>query len=203
MPDFTPAEDTMVAAVITAAKQASIPIRNPAWIDPSWWSYPLNVTRTRPIPANSGWIDYIDLNTTIGGGLSPSDYAIRLKGYVASGQYAPTVSGLLYRFRRNGGFPPDQEFDITDSIERHLERNNPNQFPHPFPCFHRRIVMVLNNNSRLTLQVNNTSGTARLAFASLFGYYYPNLLGLSKGGQEAPPFAESGFGEGPEDHGRF
>jgi len=201
MSDLTPAEDQMVASVIVAARTMSIPIRNPAYIDPTWWSYPLNVTKTRPVPANSGWLDYIDINSDNGGGLVPTGHVIRLKGYVASGQYAPTVSGLRYRFRKNGQFLPDQEFDITDTIERHLERNNPNQFPHPFPCFHRRIVMTLNNDSRLTLQVNNTSGIVRLAFASLYGYYYPNLLGLSKGGQEAPPYTDEDVGE--EDRGRF
>ena len=201
MSDLTPAEDQMVAAVVVAARKSSIPIRNPAYIDPSWWSYPLNVTKTRPIPANSGWLNYLDINTNVGGGLVPTGHVIRLKGYVASGQYDPVVSGLRYRFLESGRHMPDQEFDITDSIERHLERNNPNQFPHPFPCFHRRIVITLNNDSRLTLQVNNTSGTVRLAFASLYGYYYPNLLGLSKGGQEAPPFTDE---DGSlEDDGRF
>jgi hypothetical protein len=185
---------SVVHAAETAAKIASIPIRNPAWQDPTFWSYPLNETRTRPVPANSGWLNYIVIDLRLQQGFAPEDYTIRLKGFVATGQVDPATSGLEYRFVRGGQMLPTQEFDITDNIERHLERS----FPFPYPCFHRRLMLLVTNDSQIVLQVRNASGTPRLAFASLYGYYYPNLGGAGRGTQESPEFMEE-----REDDGRF
>lgn len=169
-------------ALADVARLMSIPTRSPRWVKQPWWAWPLNVTRTRPIPAGSGWIDYIriQLGQT---DLAPTGYSLRLAAFTGTGENDPLVTGMTYRFIRNGQRLPAQEFDITNTIEKHLERYSGVTFP--FPTWARKMFLIVPNDGLLQLQVNNPSGAEELAFASLYGYYYPNLGDQGKGSLEA------------------
>ncbi len=61
-----------------------------------------------------------------------------------------------------------------------------------WPAFGRKIIMITQNEGTLTLQVNNPGVVDRIAVAALYGYYYPNLGDVSRGGMET--------GGGPDGH---
>ncbi len=175
---FTVPEAIDAAALV--ARNISIPLREPSYSRPPYWGLPLNESRTRPIPAASGWLDYIVLHLGKTPGQAPDGYSARVQYYIASGNESPITSGLLYRFVYNGQLLRSQEFDITNDIERHIDH----LAAMPYPAQPRRIDLHLRNNSRLVLQVNNTGGSPTYAFASLMGYYYPNLGDLDRGALE-------------------
>ena len=167
-----------IDAAKSVARNISIPLREPSYSRPPFWALPLNESKTRPIPAGSGWIDYIDLH--LGMQLAPTGHSARVQWFIASGADSPITSGLLYRFKYNGALLASQEFDITNDIERHIDH----LAAMPYLAQPRRLDLHLRNESRLVLQVNNTGGATTLAFASLMGYYYPNLGDLDRGSLE-------------------
>jgi len=189
-----PSENTIIEGALRAARIVSIPVRRPDWVDPSFWAYPLNQTKTRPVPAASSWLDYLTVRPSRAGGLAPEGYSAVIKGFVATSEADPAVSGIRYRFMLGGRLLPAQEFGITDAIDRHVQRND----TYPWPAFHRRTFIQVSNNQLLTLQVRNTSGAEAVAIAGLYGWFYPNLGTLGKGGQED---GNDGF-QGLEDDGR-
>lgn len=188
-------EEDLVNALKQTASIMSVPTRPPSWVRPPWWAMPINVTRTRPIPAASGWVDYItvQLGQT---DLAPVGYSIRLTGYVATGRNDPLTTGMTYRFLRNGTQLPTQEFDITNTVERHVMRYTETE---PWPAFGRKMFFHVPNQSRLVLQVNNPSGAEEIAIAALYGYYYPNLGDVGRGGQES--HVQGGWGHEDSDQG--
>lgn len=180
----------VVDGVALAAKNASLPLREPSYSRPPFWAKPLNETRTRPVAAGSGWLDYITLQLGQTPGLAPVGYSLVIDRYIATGEASPITSGLLYRFLVRGTHLREQEFDITNDIERHVDH----AAAVPWPAMQRRIYIHVGNQQRLVLQVNNTGGASTKAYASISGYYYPNLGDLPRSSQES--------GGGQEDSGR-
>jgi hypothetical protein len=173
--------DDLGHAIAETAKLISIPYRNPEWVKPSWWAWPLNVTRTRGIPPTAGFVDYI--NIQLGQtDLAPVGYSIKVCAFVGTTENDPLVNGVTYRFLRNGVHLPAQEFNITNTIEKHLDRYTSAL---PFPAFGRKLFLNVTNDGRLQLQVNNPSGLVQVGFCALYGYYYPNLGDLDRGGMES------------------
>jgi hypothetical protein len=181
--------DDLQQALSQTAERLSIPIRSPRWVKPTWWDWPLTEMRTRPIPAASGWVDLISITLGKQPGLAPDGYSARLLAFVSTGQNDPLTTGMLYRFVRNGQLMNDQEFDITNTIEKNVMRYS--GIPDPWPAFGRKIFLNLTNNSQLILQVNNPGVAPQIAIAALYGYYYPNLGDLTKGSLESGYPAES------------
>lgn len=169
------------AALAETARLLSFPTRQPRWVKPPFWAWPLNETRTRPIPAASGWVDYIDIELGKEPGTAPEGFTLRLAAFIGTTENDPLTTGVTYRFKRNGALLPTQEFDITNTIERHLERYTN---PEPYPAFARKMFLIVQNQGHLVLQVNNPSGSTQIAFAALYGYYYPNLGDVGRGGLE-------------------
>lgn len=180
MDGVTPTFDDMAQALAETARSMSVPLRPPLWVKPSWWSLPLLATKTRPVPAASGWIDYITIQPNVG--LAPQGYSMRLIGYVATGENDPLVTGMTYRFVRGAQRLPVQEFNITDTIERHVERYS--GVPNPWPAWGRRIFLHAINDQRIVLQVNNPDAAPQIAIAALYGYFYPNLRDVGRGSLE-------------------
>jgi|GEM_PF-1777502 len=173
--------DDLQEALKQTAQLMSVPLRSPRWVKPTWWDHPLTVTRTRPIPAASGWLDLISI--TLGKStFAPDGYSLRLAGYVATGKNDPLTTGMTYRFIKNGSLLNAQEFDITNTIERHVLRYS--GVAAPWPAFGRKMFLNVGNNGTLKLQVNNPSGASETAVAALYGYYYPNLGDLPGGSLE-------------------
>lgn len=173
--------DDLMHALADTARMMSIPIRSPQWVKPTWWDYPLNLNKTRPVPANSGWLDYLVIQLGVSD-FAPSGYSLRLMAYVATTKTNPLVNGVTYRFLRNGQQLPTQEFDITNTIERHILRYS--GVPDPWPAYGRKMFLHVPNYGRLVLQVNNPSNTAQLCPVALYGYYWPNLGDLPRGSLE-------------------
>lgn len=180
MAEAIPTFDAMAEALAETAKSASVPLRPPLWVKPSWWALPLLATKTRPIPAASGWIDYITITPETG--FAPSGYSMRIVGFVATGENDPLVTGMTYRFVRGASRLPVQEFDITNTIERHVERYS--GVAAPWPAWGRKMFLNVINGQRLVLQVNNPDAAPQLAIAAIYGYFYPNLRDLGKGSLE-------------------
>ncbi len=172
-------EQTIKAAAM-AARIASLPLREPAYSRPPFWAKAFNETKTRPVVAGSGWLDYITIQLGQEPGLAPVGYSLVVNQYIATGDVSPLVSGLVYRFIVRGMHLREQEFDITNTVERHVDH----AAAKPWPAMQRRIYIHVGNQQRLVLQVNNQGGDETKAYASLAGYYYPNLLDLPRSSQE-------------------
>ncbi len=175
MPTF----DQVVRAAQMVAKMGSIPVREPEYARPSYWSKNLAETRTRPVPPTGGaWLDYITIQ--MGLGLAPQGYSAVVQYFITTGEDDPLTSGLRYRFTQAGIPLPVQEFDINNTIELGVDRFA----TLPWPAMVRRIYIEIQNDRQLVLQVQNNSGDDQLAFAGLFGYYFPNLGDLPRGAIE-------------------
>lgn len=161
------------------AKMGSIPFREPDYARPSYWAKNLSETRCRPIPSGAGWIDYITIQ--MGQGFAPQGYSCVVQYFIATGLLDPATSTLRYRFTQAGIPLPVQEFDINNNIELGVERAS----AIPWPAMVRRVYLEIQNDRQLVLQVMNTSGAPQLAFAGLFGYYFPNLGDLPRGSIES------------------
>jgi len=169
-------------ALADTAKMMSIPLRSPQWVKPTWWDYPLNETRTRPVPAQSGWLDYIVIQLGVTPGFAPLGYSLRLMAFVGTTRTDPLVNGVTYRFLRNGQQLASQEFDITNTIEKHILRYS--GVPDPWPAYGRKMFLHVSNQGRLVLQVNNPSMSEQLCPVALYGFYWPNLGDLPRGSLE-------------------
>lgn len=175
----------VISAAKRMAQQTSIPLREPATARPTFWSPCLAQTRTRPIPANSGWLN---INTLVPGvGIFPSNYSCVVNQYIATSQAAMSASGLLYRFLVEGDMMPSQYFQIAAGVDYNVERVGTTN---PFPSQPRKIFITLSNNQHLALQVNNTSGSIQQSYSALFGWFFPNL-----GGENKTSFEGSGFNQ--------
>jgi hypothetical protein len=153
----------------------------PGYNRPPFWAYTFNETKTRPIPAGSGWLDYLVVQLGESPGTAPVGYSLVINQFIATGQVSPIVSGLRYRFLLKGTRLRSEEFDITNDIERHVDHGA----ARPWPAMQRRTFIQVGNQQLLVLQVNNTGGATTKAFASLAGWYYPNLGDMPRGSQEA------------------
>jgi len=163
-----------------ALKKMSLPLREPSYTRPPFWALTFNETRTRPVAAGSGWLDYIFLQLGEQPGLAPVGHSLVINQFIATGESSPITSGLLYRFIIRGARQAVQEFNITNNIERHVDH----AAALPWPAMQRRIYLHLSNQQQLVLQVNNTGDESTRAFASLSGWYYPNLRDSTRGQQE-------------------
>ncbi len=174
--------DDLLQAVADTARMMSIPIRDPRWVKPTWWDYPLNESRTRPVPNSGVWLDYITIKLGVTPGFAPDGYSLRLMAFVGTTETDPLTNGVTYRFLRNGQHLAEQEFDITNDIEKHVMRYS--GVPDPWPAFGRKMFIAVQNNGTLVLQVKNSGAGEVICPAALYGYYFPNLGDLPKGSLE-------------------
>jgi hypothetical protein len=179
---LSPAAQQVVAGLALLAKSGSIPLREPVYNRPSFWCYPLNEMRARlvsPVATNGGWQDIILLNG--GMGRWPSGYGLKVQYYIATQQNDPATSGVLYRFIKNGSPLNSLSFNITNAIDKNVERL---ATPNPWPAMPARFDIVCMNGEQLRMQVFVPTGAAQRCFACLYGYYFPNLGSLTKGNLE-------------------
>jgi hypothetical protein len=186
-----------VAEVIRASarmlKISSIPLREPSSARPTFWSQTICETRTRPVPPASGWLDYIVLQP--GKGDAPAGYSGIINFMVTTAQTNMATNGLLYRFVLLGNLMPAQMFNLSPGFDLNVERVGT---PNPFPAQPRRVFIIIDNNSRLVLQVNNTSGIPVNAYAALYGWWYPNLGTSERSAFEASGFIQTDAARGAE-----
>lgn len=178
-------ESQVIGALADFVRLGSVSIREQGVQRPTFASLNLTETRCRTIPAGSGWVDYITIQ--MNEGKAAAGYAAFIEFYIASGKTDPATSGLQYRFMLNGALLPSQEFLPPAGVDINVNHLSAT----PFPAQPRRIAMVVDNDSRLVLQVNNTGGAITTAYAGLFGWYFPN--------QSQPREAQESTGFGHSD----
>ena len=146
----------------------SIPLRENSWNEYPFWADPINLTKARPVVANSAWLNYIVLPRR-------SSYIGIVRNFVGTSQFQPSVSGVEFRFVKRGVIMPPSEYDITNDVEKNLDRND----TYPFPTHPRKTFIRVEDDEDLILQVRNTSGNTQVAFGALYGWYYDDLGGAS------------------------
>lgn len=148
-------------AALRVVQNVSIPVREPSYNAVPFWGAPLTITRARPIPALTNWIDYLVI--------PPQDlYPRVIKQYIATSQ---VPDQLEYRWLRTTGYVSPDTVDLPPNVERHLDRF----LTHPYPCRWRPFMLRVGDSDRLVLQVRNPTAGQQLAFAAVFGWYYPSL----------------------------
>ena len=171
-------------AAAAVAQLGSIPLREPSPQRPPFWAKPVIATKTRPIAAGTAWTDYLVLQG--GRGFFPAGYGAVINRFVATGKDDPATSGLEYRFLVNGDLVREQEFDLTAGIDLNVDH----AAAAPFPAQARRCYFLVVQYQMLQLQVRNTGVASTLAYAGLFGWYFPSSSGNIKEAFEAPGFAK-------------
>lgn len=144
----------------------SVPVREPSYNDPSFWSEALTITRTRIIPGRSGWLDYLTVTPKEG-------YPRVIKSYVATPyeQTAGLPSLMEFRWVRRQTIEDTTQIILDPGVERHVDRYE----SEPWPAFFRKVRFYADDTSRFALQVRNRSRRAERAIAAVTGWYYPEL----------------------------
>lgn len=167
-PDAVVADIVRGAAIV--AEKLSIPFRQPKWQEPTFDSQPLLVTRTRPVPNDGVWYDFLTLSQPDPPEW-PKNYGARLQRWVATGLTNMATSGLEYRWVRNGALMPVQDFNAEGTLELAVDRFA----ALPWPANWRQIDMILLDTDSLVIQVRNAGGGVLLALAGIQGFYFPDL----------------------------
>ncbi len=179
---FTP--DQVVRAAAGAARLASIPLREASTGRPTFWSPPICLTKTRPIPAGTDWVDYLTLRSGVD--FFPQGYGAEVNEFIATGKDDPATSGLQFRFRKDETLMPVQEFELQANIDYAVDRFA----AIPWPAMTRRCTFTVMPKNSLALQVKNTDVVAHIAICGLFGWYFPDLDGEGRQAFEASGYAQ-------------
>ncbi len=162
-------EAVALGVFLTSLQGSNLPIRRNSQTRPPFWGLPLAVTRVRPIPAGSGWADYV----TVSG--RPQYIAI-VSHYTATTVGDPDVSGLEFRIRLNGNPLPLDAVQLTPGIERNKEG------PFSYPTIARELFQPVLETQTLALQVRNPTLIQRMAIGALWGWFYDALDSTVFGG---------------------
>lgn len=154
-------ETTMAQTALDALKYLTFQVREPSYNQPDFWSSALTITRARPLPANLPWTDFVEIPLQ-------SSYARIIRSFVATSFAAGAVE---YRWVYTNGLLAPDSVTLPSNVERHLNR----LAPHPYPCSFRDFVVRSSARGRLRLQVRNLTANQQLAFAAVYGWYYPDL----------------------------
>lgn len=177
---------------MTAARLASIPIREQSTGRPTFWSPPLCPTKTRPIPAGTDWIDYLVLASGIQ--FFPQGYGAIVNQFIVTGKDDPATSLLQFRFRQDTTIMPSQEFGLNATIDYGVDRAS----TIPWPAMTRRCHFVVMPQHSLALQVKNADVVAHIAICGLFGWFFPDLSAEGKGAFETTGYKQEDSVRGPQ-----
>ncbi len=169
------------------AQMASIPLREQSTARPTFWSPPICQTKTRPIPAGTGWTDYLVLRSGVE--FFPQGYGAEVNQFIATGKDDPATSMLQFRFVKEGfTIMPSQEFGLNATIDYGVDRSALNLSP--WPAMVRRCVFTVMPQQSLVLQVKNADVAAHIAICGLFGWFFPTLSSGDRETLEASGFAQ-------------
>ncbi len=176
--------DQVVQAAAGVARMASIPLREQSIGRPTFWSPPICYTKTRPIPANTDWVDFL----TLASGVSffPKGYGALVNQFIATGKDDPATSLLQFRFRQDGDLIPTQEFALQSNIDYGVDRAAAIMWP----AMARKITFIVMPRHSLALQVKNADVATHVATCGLFGWFFPDLSGDDKQAFEATGFPQ-------------
>jgi hypothetical protein len=137
-----------------------VPVREPSWNEPPFYSYNLSQTRCRRIAANTGWTEAQSLE-------GRAQYVAFVNKFALASDVALDGSGMEFRLLLDGQEP--QHFDLPPGeISRETSITN-------WPVFKRETHLIVPLFQTLSIQVRNQSASDRYYFTGLFGYYYPDV----------------------------
>lgn len=174
----------VVDAMHQVATKAALPFREPTTARASFWSLPLLYTRTRPVPVGVTWLDYIVI--TPGQGMAPARHMPIITRWVATGLLDMAITGLEYRMLVDEAILPPSLFSLSPGIERNVDRASAT----PWPVQPQRIELRLQNHQTFRLQVRHSSLVPVIAYASITGWFAPNLANNNREAFEASGFIQ-------------
>ncbi len=169
---LTKTEAITIGAFLASLEGSNLPIRRPSYTEPSFWSRPIFVTRSRPIPANTDWADYLVVT-----GLK--QYIAVVTHYAATSVGDFALSGLEFRYRLDGSILPLGAVDLTPGIERNKTG------PMVYPVIPRKLYQPVLETERLVLQVRNPTGIQRVAVGAMYGWYFDSIDSTMFSGAES------------------
>lgn len=155
-----PFEAVAVAGICKALRGSNLQVRQPSYIEPSFWSRPLYQAAYTPIGPNSGWTDLLVLEVR-------KQYVALIKQYVATSYGDLVTSGLIFRMLKNG--VPLSNVSLTSGVETNKDG------PMVYPIVPREIFIPVNETERFVLQAQNTSGMQQIAIGLLAGWYMDSV----------------------------
>lgn len=159
---LTTPEAAVVGAVIASLQGSNLPIREPSWTAPSFWSRPLFKTVFLPVPANSGWVSALTVSGQPG-------YIAMVSHFTATSVGDILVSGLQFRIRLDGSPLPASAVNIAPGVE--ISKAGPNEYP----LVPRKLFQPVLQGQTLTIEVNNPTGLQRVALASFNGWFFDTV----------------------------
>lgn len=181
---FTP--DQVVRAAAMVARMGSIPLREQSTGRPTFWSPPICLTKTRPIPASTDWTDYLTLKAGVS--FFPEGYGALVNQFIVTGKDDPATSLLQFRFKMGDTLMTPQEFALQATIDYGVDRSATNLSP--WPAMTRRCQFVVMPKDSFVLQVKNDDVVAHIAICGLFGWYFPDLSGEGRQAFEASGYTQ-------------
>lgn len=155
-------------AALKVIRNFSIPVREPSYLLESFWSIPLTTTRARPVPGNSGWVDFLSITV-------PEQHNAVINRYILS---AFEEASVTFRWIIDGVLINPDSFQMPGAIDRHVDRLSATPFPGRF----RSTYIWAGDGSVVTIQANNANQVRKLTLAAIAGWYYPSLgLGSTRG----------------------
>ena len=151
-----PYEAVAIAGICKALRGSNLQVRQPTYIEPSFWSRPLYQTAYLPVLPNTDWSDLIVVATR-------RQYVALIKQYVATSLGNVATSGLLFRMAFNG--LPLTNVNLAAGVE--FNKDGPNTYP----IIPRNIFVPVNETQRFSLQVKNPTGNQQIAIGMLGGWY--------------------------------
>lgn len=180
MPPLSPEAQQVGRALADVARVTSIPLREPSYSRPTFWSKPLLEMRARIIPPLTDWTPYITLQSGLAN--FPAGFSATVQYFIATSVVDPATSGVTWRFLYQGGIMDVNQFVLVPGIDLNVERSA--AVPNPWPSQVRRIAQIIMNGEQFVLQVKNTSGVNQRALAALSGWYWPNTPTQDRGNME-------------------
>lgn len=150
-----PYEVVALAGICKALRGSNLQVRQPTYIEPSFWSRPIYKTAYMPITPYTDWADLLVLQGT-------KQYVALIKQYAATSLGDLAVSGLMFRMTLNGS---PLNVSLTAGID--VNKDGPNIYP----IIPRTIFVPVNETQRFALQVKNPTANQQIAIGMLGGWF--------------------------------
>jgi hypothetical protein len=157
-------ETAILGALQAALRNSNLPVRRPSNEQPTFWSYPLCLTKIQPVPLQD-WTNFLFLP-----GLKGNTY--RVSSYVATTFGDQTISGVQFRFLFNGTLPPNMT--LANGVDHNKTSST------SFPVVPQGTCFLVEEKDSLIIQVKSTNVFQQMACAALLGWRYDNPNSVDK-----------------------
>lgn len=153
-------EAVAFTAFLQSLRGSNLPIRRPSFNQPAFWSLPIFLTKPRPVPAGTAWVDFLSVSGV-------PHYIAVITHFVASSVGDSNINGLQWRFLLNGAGLTGTSFAAGQELNK--------VGPNTYPVKYRSIYQPVTEIQTLTLQVQNLTGLQCMAVAALVGWWYETM----------------------------